>query len=308
LSGAGFGWSLCEATAVTTSLCWYVSLLAMSKTTNPIILFVGGLLLGVLIAMGFIARMNNSSEAPADQVLDIHNNSGSSLFNMPNPIESIQGMVAPAVAAVAVTPGTHSPPPKTTETESPPSKVRPRWAPGKPGSFGGFGTQVQDGGVTENAPPAASGAASATDSAGGTGLTKKQLRQAALLQKRQQQKLLNAGNTGEASSSSTAPAASTATAALVSTVAPRVPQANKESTSKAAAAPPSNAVAVYTASGGAGDAGLSSKTALPAHAQRSVYSNTKIEKAVAAYHGQAVRDNSHVTPYIPSYSAAAAAK
>jgi hypothetical protein len=283
----------------------------MSKTTNPIILFVGGLLLGVLIAMGFIARMNNSSEAPAtrhaDQVLDIHNNSGSSLFNMPNPIESIQGMVAPAVAAVAFTPVTHTQPSKTTETESPPSKVRPRWAPGNPGSFGGFGAQVQDGGVTENAPAAASGAASATDGAGGTGLTKKQLRQAALLQKRQQQKLLNAGNTGE-TSSSTAPAGSTAAMALTPTVAPRAPQANEQSTSKAAAAPPSTAVAVYTASGGAGDAGLSSKTALPAHAQRSVYSNAKIEKAVAAYHGQAVRDNSHVTPYIPSYSAAAAAK
>jgi hypothetical protein len=293
-------------------LCWYVSLLAMSKTTNPIILFVGGLLLGVLIAMGFIARMNNSSEAPAtrhaDQVLDIHNNSGSSLFNMPNPIESIQGMVAPAVAAVAVTPVTHTQPSKTTETESPPSKVRPRWAPGKPGSFGGFGTQVQDGGVTENAPPAASGAASATDGAGGTGLTKKQLRQAALLQKRQQQKLLNAGNAGETSSSSTAPAGSTAAAALVPTVAPKVPQVNKEPASKAAAAPSPTAVAVYTASGGAGDAGLSSKTALPAHAQRSVYSSAKIEQAVATYHGQAVRDNSHVTPYIPSYSAAAAAK
>ena len=44
------------------------------------------------------------------------------------------------------------------------------------------------------------------------------------------------------------------------------------------------------------------------YAEKSIYSSKAIEKAMREYHAQSERDYTGVTPYIPSYSAAAAAK
>lgn len=307
----------------------------MSKSTNPIVLFVGGLVLGVLIAMGFIMRMKDSDEIPGVvKPLDLFN---ASRINLSVPsfslIQRNGGIAAPSAQISVPTENIKT---MATSTESHVQiesslakqtqlKTKPRWAPGKPGTFGTFDAASANGASTvavSDAPPSVSKVAPASIEemtrkeqkqlmranrldkqategmpdgegvvASGTAQpTQKQLKQAAILLKRKQQKQqkqqLELDSTAHTTISSSLP---------TSTVAAAQSQAGTPQSS------PSTTSTVQSPI--TGSSTISSSDSLPAHVQPSTYSSPQIEKAVVAYHAHA-----RMTPFIPSYSAAAAAK
>lgn len=291
----------------------------MNKSANPIVLFIGGVILGVLIAMGFIMRANNSGAAgatihPPVQLPDVL--SGSILpsvttsYGHNSPVENTPSTIAPApvqaISSPVPPPSTPQSPPQLplatvqapgTTNEPLAQKARPRWAPGKPGAFADAeerpATPVDAvvPATIESGPPA--NQQQQTTDIAATGLTRKQQKQAALLLKRQQQKQqLNSPGDGGTVKSIGVPG-TTAVASAPTTAVP----AQSSATSPAATGRTGQATSTSTA------------TALPAHALPSSYSVPKIAQAMAMYHGQALRDNSKgVVPHIPSYSAAAAAR
>lgn len=304
---------------------------------NPVILFVGGLLLGVLISVGFILRIKDDGSAPAKTQIQLSSPSISP--DETNVAQSFASAVSESPAAisapaeftfatntVASEPTTAVAPAVTTGAVKQ-VRERPKWVPGKPGSFSAFDVPVVNQ-QPAGAVPAVTQAAPAADvrpvvelsqltpkernqlkrqklvqnqqltdylpSGAGAGgvLSKKQVK-AAMQMKRKQQR--NNGVDGTAGSVETSqPIAQIPTSIVQSTV-----NANIAAVARSAQIP--NAVAATAATGTAAAAKVNT-------AMASTYVTPAIQQAVTKYHAQSERDYTGFTPYIPTYSAAAAAK
>jgi len=310
----------------------------MSKNTNPIILFAGGLILGVLIAMGFIMRMKDTDTASIsvprlsnymdklptvdslvsnfDRVqsvvavpttekfkqVETSPNLHSTAENIGR--ESVTSVTTTALGRSVGTAGTHSTIASGIEKASAPTiKSRPKWAPGKPGAFSAVDSTAPAS-TTPAVPGTSQVAAIASPplsikeqkqqkrlkvlqskqladyipggAVDGVVPSKKQLKAAMMLKRQQQQQQQQQGNNNLPSVT----ASNTRNGEIVTTTSARV------------AVNPSIGQVVSTTEN---------------YAEKSIYSSKAIEKAMREYHAQSERDYTGVTPYIPSYSAAAAA-
>lgn len=274
---------------------------------NQIVLFAGGLLLGVLISMAILMRNENVSDPAQHSPIEVSVTQPS----IPTPyapitaaMETIKPVVAPQAPVSLVSPvvpvSTLSPP-TTSATTTQPAVTRPKWVPGKAGTFGSFEPNAE--GTTK--PPSKDVAPVNLENLsrkeqnqlkrqkviedkqlgdylpGGTDastLTKKQIKAAIQLKKKQQKNSVENTNPVPIPIITTPTTTSSTTAPTTTAPTPTpIPDAKALANAKA-------------------------------NAMESTYSSPAIRKAVSSYHAQAERDYTGHVPYIPTYSAAAAAK
>jgi len=272
---------------------------------NQIVLFAGGLLLGVLISMAFLMRNENVSIPAQHSPIEV----SIAQPSIPTPyvpvtaaaVEVLKPVVAAPAPLTLVAPVVPTAPasPAGPAANTQPAVARPKWVPGKAGTFGSF-EQNTDSGTKPASKDIApvnlenlsrkeqnqlkrqkvieekqlgdylpGGADSST-------LTKKQIKAAIQLKKKQQKNSVESTNP----TTSTMPTTVTSTTGTTSTSTP-------------------------TTSTGADAKALANAKA---NSMVSTYTSPAIQKAVSSYHAQAERDYTGHVPYIPTYSAAAAAK
>lgn len=319
---------------------------------NPVILFVGGLLLGVLISVGFILRIKDDNSAPAKTQIQL--SSPSIAPEESNAAQSYASAVSVAQSPAVISAQTEFTYATSTSTSTvnplepkiivapavvatnavKPVRERPKWVPGKPGSFGSF-----DAPVAHQQPVSAAAVAQAvtpavpasdvrpvvelsqltpkernqlkrqklvqnqqlTDylpsgAAAGGVLSKKLVKAAMQLKRKQQRNNGIDGTAGSVETSPLQPIAQISTSVVQSTV-----NANLAAVARVADIPNTVSATTVTNTAAAGAAKVNT-------AMASTYSTPAIQQAVTKYHAQSERDYTGYTPYIPTYSAAAAAK